>query len=288
MTTKLSDYKFGCGEPISLLLLGATGTGKSIAACSCPKPIYVANFDDRMGSVKSYYEARPELGVNTSQIDFDIFPELGAFIDKLEALENNCPYRTLIIDPLTKLCNKVISYSIGQRKGKGRKHIGKIIFSTLEDYGAEISVYRQLMDSLQIIKNQQKVNIILTAHLVTVTYNSASKIKTEDGTTISEQKSEHLIVTEGRKLAPQIPLTFDEVYHFYVESSFGNLEYKIKTYNDGDVIARTSFANVPGEIEWKNENFYRIMSPYYGVKKSEEEIQQDKLGDQTNEINESF
>lgn len=279
---KLSDYHIGSDSPLSVLMLGPTGSGKSIATASFPLPMYVANFDGRMGSVANYYRARPELGVDLEKVDFTLFQNFGSFIDKLDELERYCPYKTLVIDPLTNLCSKIISYNMGFRKGKkgsgAGKVRGKIMFSGPEDYGAEISGMRQILDNLEIIKSQWGVNIILTAHIVTVSYSSASKIKTEDGDTVgSEQKTERLIVTEGRKLAPKIPLTFDEVYNFYVESSYGNVDYKIKTYNDGDTIARTSFAGVPGEISWTNKHFYNIIKQYFTEKKPEEVLISEKL-----------
>lgn len=278
---RLSDYHIGSESPLSCLFMGTTGAGKSIAAASFPTPMYFASFDGRMGSVANFYRAHPELGVNLEAIEFDHFETFGPFIDKLDELERSCPYKTLVIDPLTTLCSKIISYNIGFRKGiKGKgagKVRGKILFSGPEDYGAEISGMRQILDNLEIIKMQQRVNIILTAHIVTVSYNSANKIKSEDGETVtSEQKTERLIVTEGRKLAPKIPLTFDEVYNFYVESSFGRVEYKVRTYNDGDVIARTSFSGVPGDIEWSHKNFYNLIKPYFSEPKSPEVIQEEK------------
>ncbi|MEX0595362.1 MAG: hypothetical protein WD512_02600, partial [Candidatus Paceibacterota bacterium] len=144
------------------------------------------------------------------------------------------------------------------------------------------------LDNLEIIKIDQRVNIILTAHIVTVSYSSANKIKSEDGETVtSEQKTERLIVTEGRKLAPKIPLTFDEVYNFYVESSFGNVDYKIKTYNDGDVIARTSFSGVPGEMSWTNQHFYNLIKPFFSEPKPEDIILSEKQ-EVSNEVNADY
>lgn len=290
---RLSDYHIGSESPLSCLFMGPTGSGKSIAAASFPTPMYFASFDGRMGSVANFYRARPHLGVDISKIDFDFFQNFGHFIDKLDELEKHCPYKTLVIDPLTTLCSKIISYNIGFRKGnkpgKGAGKVrGKIIFSGPEDYGAEISGMRQILDNLEIIKMDQRVNIILTAHIVTVSYSSANKIKSEDGETVtSEQKTERLIVTEGRKLAPKIPLTFDEVYNFYVESSFGNVDYKIKTYNDGDVIARTSFSGVPGEMSWTNQHFYNLIKPFFSEPKPEDIILSEKQ-EVSNEVNADY
>lgn len=277
---KLSDYYIGVDSPISCLAIGATGSGKSIAMCSFPPPIYNANFDGRMGSVANYYRARPELGVDINQIEFDVYRELDPFFDKLADIERYGGYKTLIIDPLTVLCGKMISYNMPHRKGK--QH-GKIKFSDVEDYGAEINGMRQVLDSLEIIKNTWQMNIILTAHLVTITYNSNNRAKSGDE---NQQKSERLIVTEGRKLAPKIPILFDEVHHFYVESSFGTVAYKVKTYNDGDVIARTSFANVPGEIDWTNQNYFTILKKYFAEKKPDEVIQVEREGNTSVEVTE--
>ena len=52
---------------------------------------------------------------------------------------------------------------------------------------------------------------------------------------------------------------FDEIYHFYTE----NGEFKIKTYNDGIVAARSSFLLMPQEITWTKANLYEKISKYY-------------------------
>ena len=77
------------------------------------------------------------------------------------------------------------------------------------------------------------------------------------------------IVTAGKKIVPFIPTQFDEYYHFYNEDQ----RYKIKTYNDGSVDARSSFRLMPKEIDWTNDTLYNLVSKYYipsEVKKGDE------------------
>lgn len=258
---KFSDYYIGSDSPVSALFIGPTGTGKSIAARSFPGPVYNLNFDNRMGSVANYYRARPHLlDSSHEQDDFDFFTDFDSLADKMQELERNCyPFKTIIFDPVTKLSDLFMSYQIKLRKNSGTdksRKIGRIAMAQIEDYGGETRGFADLLDALDIIKNNQGINIVVIAHLVTIQY------KTLKG----EEKTEKLILTAGRKVAGTIPIRFDEVYNFYVESGFGATAYKVKTYNDSDVFARTSFAGMPGEIDWTNNNFYNLIQPHFGEK----------------------
>jgi len=257
MTENLSNYNTGDGSPQSCLFIGDSGTGKSIAACSWPGPIYVASCDGRMGSVAEWHRGRKD-------IEFDIFTKYQDLDEKVDSFEYSCPYKTVICpDPITKLSEFSLRYSFSLRgavtydeetgkvvKGSKGKNKGVIDITTVEDFNAETRGILDLIANLKVAQKIHKFNLIVTAHLITTTY-----------TKVGGQES-HIrrdILTAGKKVAAFIPIDFDEVYHFYTEEE----KWKVKTYNDGIVAARSSFLNMPKVIDWTDKSLYDEVSKYY-------------------------
>lgn len=135
-------------------------------------------------------------------------------------------------------------------KGSKGKKKGVIDITTIEDYNVETRGILDMIGNLKVAQKKHGFNLIVTAHLITTQY-----------TKLGGQES-HIrrdIVTAGRKVAAFIPIQFDEIYHFYTE----NERWKIKTYNDGIVAARSSFLLMPKEIDWTEKNLYELVSQYY-------------------------
>lgn len=138
-------------QPISILLYGAAGSGKSILANTFPKALI---FDaDR--SHKMYQAAFP----NNIVIVDDIIPSLQAAIKKVEDGTND-KFDTIVIDSLTALENEAIAFAKGfgvntwgqnlyTNKGKslGYQDWGNISGSTI----ALLTYMRQLPINLVII-----------------------------------------------------------------------------------------------------------------------------------------
>jgi hypothetical protein len=258
---KLEDYNIGEDAPQTCLFEGDSGTGKSIAAAYWPKPLYFASCDSRMGSVAEWHRG-------TEGISFDIFTDFDSLKEKLESYESSCPYKTIVLDPITNLSLFLMRYSFklrgvvewdaeAQRQVKGvkGKKKGKIDLTTIEDYNTESRGIEDLIMSLKITSKNHGVNIIFVAHLLTTTY---TKMGGQDSHIYRS------ILTAGKKIATFIPTQFDEVYHFYVDNGL----WKIKTFNDGIVPARSSFLLMPQEIEWTKQNLYELLEQYY-IKTSE-------------------
>lgn len=256
MTQNLADYNIGGDNPQTSLFVGDSGTGKSIAAAYYPGPLYFASCDGRMGSVAEWHRGRKD-------IQFDIFTEFESLNDKVDSFESNCPYKTVILDPITNLSDFLMRYSFSLRgvveydeesgkakkKSKGKK-AGVIDVTTIEDFGVEHRGIADLIGNLKIAQKIHQFNIIFTAHLITTQYIKPGG---------QESHIRRDILTAGRKIAAFIPSQFDEFYHFYTEDS----RWKVKTYNDGIVSARTSFLTMPKEIDWTEKNFYELVSKYY-------------------------
>jgi hypothetical protein len=256
---KLEDHNIGDGAPQTCLFIGDSGTGKSIAAGSWPKPLYFASCDGRMGSVAEWYRG-------TKDIHFDIFNDFDALKEKIESFEGDtCPYAggTIVLDPITNLSVFLMRYSFKLRgvvewdeatqtqvRGVKGKKKGSIDLTTIEDYNTETMGIQNMIMSLKITAKKHNVNIIFVAHLLTTQYTGM------DG------KDSHIyrsILTAGKKIATFIPTQFDEVYHFYVE----NEQWRVKTFNDGIVPARSSFLRMPKDITWTDKNLYELVEQYY-------------------------
>jgi hypothetical protein len=260
---KLENHNIGEDAPQTCLFVGDSGVGKSIAAGYWPKPLYFASCDGRMGSVAEWHRG-------TSGIEFDIFNEFDPLKEKIDSFENDCPFAggTIILDPITNLSVFLMRYSFKLRgvvewdaeagrqvRGVKGKKKGIIDITTIEDYNTETMGIQDMIMSLKIISKKYNVNIIFVAHLLTTQYTGM------DG------KDSHIyrsILTAGKKIATYIPTQFDEVYHFYVDDQ----QWKIRTYNDGIVPARSSFLRMPKEVTWTDQNLYELLEQYY-IKTSE-------------------
>ncbi len=254
---KLENYNIGGDSPQSCLFVGDSGTGKSIAATSWPKPLYVGSCDGRVGSVAEWHRG-------TDGIDFDIFTRYEEISDKVDSFENDCPYKTVVMpDPITMLSDFLMRYSFSLRgmveydemtgkavkKSKGKK-AGTVDVTTIEDFGVEHRGILDMIGNLKIAQKRHGFNLIVTAHLITTQYTKPGGV---------ESNIRRDIVTAGKKVAAFIPIQFDEIYHFYTEDG----KWLIKTYNDGIVAARSSFMLMPKEINWTNKNLYELVSKHY-------------------------
>ena len=91
------------------LFKGDSGTGKSVAALSFPKP-YVFDFDRKMPNIARKHYPKKD-------IHFNRFDNIFEVSDRLQELEADCPYETLIADSFTTLANLTIE-SVGVVKGE--------------------------------------------------------------------------------------------------------------------------------------------------------------------------
>lgn len=262
MTQNLADHNIGDGSPQTLLFIGDSGTGKSIAAVDWknpedPRPIYVGSCDGRMGSVAEWHRGRTD-------IEFDIFTKFGDLNDKVDSFESFCPYQTVVCpDPVTMVSDFLMRYAFSLRgvteydsetgqvsRGSKGKKKGKVDITTVEDFNVEHRGILDMLGNLKVAQQIHKFNLIVTAHLITTQYTKPGGV---------ESNIRRDIVTAGKKVAAFIPIQFDEIYHFYCE----NERWMIKTYNDGIVAARSSFLRMPKMIDWTEKNLYELVSKYY-------------------------
>ena len=119
----------------------------------------------------------------------------------------------------------------------------------IDDYKTESTGIIQILDAGRVLWNDGKgCNVIFIAHVIEVE-NKDLKGK------ITRTRS---IMTGGRKIAAEIPVYFNEAYHFFTGLSGG---YTIITKNDGEDWAKTSLP-LPKEIDFTNQDFYSLINSY--------------------------
>lgn len=257
----LTDYNTGQDDPQTVLAIGDSGTGKSIAMASWRREndernIYFACCDGRIGSVAEWHRGRKD-------IEFDIFTDFESLNEKVDSFESYCPFQTVIIDPITNISDMLMRYAFSLRgktifdedtgktvKGSKGNKKGVVDITSIEDFNVETRGILDMIGNLKIAQKIHKFNLIFTAHLITTQYTSIGG------------KESHIrrdILTAGKKVAAFIPGNFDEIFHFYVEDQ----RWKARTYNDGIVAARSSFTTMPKEIDWTDKDFYECVSKYY-------------------------
>jgi len=224
------------------LFKGQPKTGKSIAAASFPG-VYFLDMDGRIKSVASYYRGKKD------DIHFDQFKKLtgpNGVEAKLNELLGFCPYDTICFDGLTSTARQLMKQMLlwRQSEGKAKMEMGGIKLAQIEDYMGQQAGLIQIMDGL--IELSKKHYVILTAHVI-----ETQQKKREGGVTISRS-----LLAGSKAIAAEIPIYFNEVYHFYVNDSIDPTsppERSAVTTSSGIDWASTTMG-LPEEIPWTNRD----------------------------------
>jgi len=191
-------------------------------------------------------------GINPKDISFDDYDDWTKARVKLEQLQVNCPYKTIIFDSVTSWADtslRQVLKSKGIDKNKGGKQIGGITVNTIEDFGAEASALTEGIALAKDIHAYHKVHVILIAHVVQAEYRN---------TVTNETHVSRSIVTAAKRLAAKIPAYCSEVYHFNIERGFDASSggtYTLLTEHTGDDFARTALP-LPHKITFGGDKLY--------------------------------
>lgn len=232
------------------MLKGEPGTRKSTQALSYPGPQYWVSTDQKMEALKLPAKRWGLWGTN--HLQFDDYNDWSKPKAKLEQLQINCPFKTIIIDSITSIGDNMNRETIKQKQasGSGGKLIGNILVPGIEEYNAEASAFQQLMAILKDIHKYHKVNIILIAHVV------GQRSKDNDTNKLTHHS--RVIITGGDKISGKIASYMTEVYHFNVKAGFSETDegkYSLFTSHTGNDYARTSLP-LERSIEFNNEPLY--------------------------------
>ncbi len=246
----LQDIKL---NSLYCLFKGEWGTRKSSQALSFPSPQYWFSYDQKMESL-----LRPgkKFGIDFAKdVTYDDYNDWQGARKKLEQLQTNCPYRTVVIDSITSMGDAVNRQTLKLKGGtttstgsEAGKRIAGIPVNSIEDYNAEASVFQELIALTKDIQKAFKVNIILIGHV----------IRTDEKSLTGTTHVARTLVTGGKKAAAKIPGYCAEVYHFNIQTSLdanAGGKYGLITEHAGEDYARTSLP-LPREILFGDKPLY--------------------------------
>lgn len=254
--------------PLFVMMKGEPGTRKSTQALSFPTPQYWVSTDRKMNALEL---PAKRWGVDMTKIDFDDYTDWDRPKAKLEQIQVDCPYKTIIVDSITSIGDAMTSQVRKAKRGgadaKG-KMIGGISVSGLEEYNAESAAFQELIATLKDIHIYHKVNIVLIAHVV-------GQRKNDDANKLTHHS--RVIITGGDKISGKISSYMGEVYHFNVESDFdvdsGQGNFGLYTSHTGNDYARTALP-LPRKINFGDSPLYdKWIAPAIIALKNEKPIE---------------
>jgi len=264
----------GCGgtnpeKPLFTMFKGEPGTRKSTQALSYPGPQYWVSTDQKMEALEMPAKRWGFWGKN--HLMYDDYTDWSKPRAKLESLQVNCPFKTIVVDSITSIGDNMNRETIKQKvsDGTGGKKIGNIYVPGIEEYNAEASAFQELMSILKDIHKFHKVNIILIAHVV------GQRNKDNDTNKLTHHS--RVIITGGDKISGKIASYMTEVYHFNIESDFnvdsGEGKFGLFTQHTGNDYARTSLP-LERKIQFNNEPLYeRWIAPAIKKLKAEQPVE---------------
>ena len=202
MSKKTSDMSMVDLPPIYGLVWGSSGVGKTHFIGSCPKPIYIFDWDRGLLTLRG-----------KEGIEYDTYMKEGGWtqsLAQLTKLEKDCPYATVGIDSISTMQDAAMSRLI---QVGGKKEMD------LKEWGRLIESMRDLFLRFRILTEKHGCNVIVTAHDQVVKDEMSGAVQLKP-----------LIVG---KLAGKLPLFFDEVYRLEPKRSReGVTEYLMQTKAD--------------------------------------------------------
>ena len=226
---------------------GEPGTRKSTAALSYPTPQYWISTDQKMEAMML---PAKRWGMPMKDIQFDDFSDWDKPRAKLEQLQVNCPFKTIIVDSITSI-GDAMTRQVRKAKSLDNtgKKVGNIPVSGFEEFNAESSAFQEMIALLKDIHKFHKVNVILIAHVL-------GARKDNDVNKLTHHS--RIIVTGAEKISAKIASYMTEVYHFNVVPAFEadkEGQYGLMTVHTGNDYARTSLP-LPQQIMFNSEPLY--------------------------------
>lgn len=205
---KLSEIQAGA-DFAKVLILGPSGVGKTVAACTFPGKIWVADFDNKISSAVKFYEDDKALldRIEVSQYGKQAVigdpkigrkPRMRAFLDdvqKLFDLHNKnqpLPYDTIVLDTITTFVDSLLEdYRYVSQTAVKRPNIDQ---NSQSDYGLLATHFKQVITGLLSLN----ANIVFTGH--------TELLKDETSGSITNE-----ILIPG-KMSSKLGIYFEEVY----------------------------------------------------------------------------
>ena len=248
-------------DNLQILMKGAFGTGKTIAACSwaVKGPVFLAYLDKKkpIELVNFYKKHRPDL---LKRITYEVYGSHNVeqlFNELIKFQKQGCPYVAVVIDSVTYLTSAAVNWSMGYRatpkKDKDNPKNPQFI-PDFDEYKVETSMVSQMSD---ICKTLPTTTIWIGHPLPTLKVEGS-------GRSMSVTKQTN-IVSYGQKAGALVGGQFTEAYHF------GRMVDKRIIYTDmvGDDYAKTCL-NLPKEFDITDKLFYEVWKQLLDAKEAEE------------------
>ena len=243
---KLSDLE--PSKNIKLLVFGDSGAGKTTFSCGFPAPLHVCDFDLKVTSAANYYQGTDQLqGITYEQYPMDKsnpadsgrrFNNDMSELKKL-ARDGNFPYKTLVIDSLTTMSDRIMEYLMKENTGIKRTITKGGQAPALQDYGVFRIFMKQMIGELLSLP----CNVIFTAHIEVLKDEMTGALL-------------RVPMLTG-KLAKELPIYFEEVYWAHVVGEGDKKRHVAQTQSDSKFNCRSQIKGLPKLIDLKYEELIK-------------------------------
>lgn len=243
---RLTDIK---EEKLFALFIGRSGSGKTVAAASMPKPLNELDFDLRANGIVN---AISQGWLKGDDIDIERFDPFKGFIpvqeylNKLYTFANlrQLSYKSIDVGSITSLV-RLLDLASLNAPNMGHLNIAGLAMTGPADYKFESQSLHKIIDFLRVLP----CNVTISAHIIDK-YGKRAGAKEMDPQIIVGEK-----LTITANLAENVLAMFNDVYKFTKELTNGKETYYVEFNSE---IAKNSFGVPPGRFEITRKNFYEF------------------------------
>jgi hypothetical protein len=259
------------GEYLFALYVGRSGSGKSAAAASNPKPLEEDDYDIRANGIKSCIRQGWLNGEGISFTQFDPFVgyiQVQKHYNLLYAMVKSRQFnlRSLDIGSLTSLIRLLDVSALTSNLGASGKtaenahlNISGLTMSGPADYKFESQACHRIFDFLRTFP----CHVTVAAHIIDKWGKAAGADQFAPSTVIGEK------LTITANLGENVLAMFNDVYKFSKEVLNGKEKYMVEFSSE---IAKNSFGLPPGKFDITKQEFFPFFCNLVKKLRSGEEI----------------